>query len=209
MGSSFDELSNAASASVNLVLTSSGLDLAKYLKQRFGTPYVVGIPMGKGEARRLIAELKSNLTDCSSHGIGKAEYTTPASIHASQHNNKRVLIIHEQIIANSLRNCLKADFGLQNIDVVTPFTLTRALTLADANDRQIDDERKLTQVINDGYDILIADPLFAQLLKPRTDSSVQFIPLPHLAVSSKLHWHDSVNFIGDEILLHLCPYLQE
>ena len=46
MGSSLEELSRAAAAEVNYVVSSAALNLARQLKARFGTPYRVGLPMG-------------------------------------------------------------------------------------------------------------------------------------------------------------------
>ena len=45
MGSTLDELACAAQANVNLVVAASGLATAKVLRERFGTPYVVGTPV--------------------------------------------------------------------------------------------------------------------------------------------------------------------
>jgi nitrogenase molybdenum-iron protein alpha/beta subunit len=44
MGSDLDEIRRAAQASINLVVSSTGLKAAHVLRERFGTPYVVGMP---------------------------------------------------------------------------------------------------------------------------------------------------------------------
>ena len=46
MGSMLDELAQAAGAQVNLVVSATGLALAQWLHARFGTPFVVGTPVG-------------------------------------------------------------------------------------------------------------------------------------------------------------------
>ncbi len=46
IGSSLDDLALSAQASVNLVVSSTGLLAARVLRERFGTPYVVGTPVG-------------------------------------------------------------------------------------------------------------------------------------------------------------------
>ena len=46
MGCSFEELTKAASAAVNFVVSASAIGLARQFKARFGTPYRVGLPMG-------------------------------------------------------------------------------------------------------------------------------------------------------------------
>lgn len=46
MGSTLEELAEAGRARVNLVVSSTGLGVAKALNEIFGTPYVVGVPFG-------------------------------------------------------------------------------------------------------------------------------------------------------------------
>ena len=47
MGDSLDQLSKSADAAVNVVVSSVGLRAAKVLQRKFGTPYVVGAPVGR------------------------------------------------------------------------------------------------------------------------------------------------------------------
>ncbi len=46
MGSNLDEIAEAGGAHWNLVVSAAGLDAAKALEARFGTPYKIGVPMG-------------------------------------------------------------------------------------------------------------------------------------------------------------------
>ena len=46
MGSNLDDLARAGEAHLNLVVSYGGLKAAKVLEQRFGMPYMVGVPMG-------------------------------------------------------------------------------------------------------------------------------------------------------------------
>ena len=45
MGSSLEEIARAGEAHLNLVVSAGGLKAAKLLEKRFGTPYLVGVPM--------------------------------------------------------------------------------------------------------------------------------------------------------------------
>ena len=45
--SSLDQLSKSADAAVNVVVSSVGLRAAKVLQRKFGTPYVIGAPVGR------------------------------------------------------------------------------------------------------------------------------------------------------------------
>ena len=50
MGSTLEDIARAGEAHLNLVVSAGGLKAAKILRKRFGTPYLVGVPMdGKME----------------------------------------------------------------------------------------------------------------------------------------------------------------
>ena len=57
MGSTLEEIGRAGDAHLNLVVSAGGLKAAKILEMRFGTPYIVGVPMdGKIEISDLPGE---------------------------------------------------------------------------------------------------------------------------------------------------------
>ncbi|MEE3420282.1 MAG: nitrogenase component 1 [Lachnospiraceae bacterium] len=47
MGSTLQDMENAASAAINCVVSATGLPAAKWMEETFGIPYIVGIPIGK------------------------------------------------------------------------------------------------------------------------------------------------------------------
>ncbi|MCC8028486.1 MAG: oxidoreductase [Lachnospiraceae bacterium] len=47
MGCSLEDVEQAGEAQVNLVVSAGGLAAAKVLRERFGTPYVAGVPFGE------------------------------------------------------------------------------------------------------------------------------------------------------------------
>ena len=55
MGSDFEDILSSASADVNVVVSSCGLPAAKYMRDTFGIPYVVGIPVGDGASDELFS----------------------------------------------------------------------------------------------------------------------------------------------------------
>ena len=59
MGSSLEELQRAGAAHVNLVVSHAGLETAKLLKERFGTPYVAGVPVGREFSSLVVQTLRS------------------------------------------------------------------------------------------------------------------------------------------------------
>ena len=48
MGDSLEDIARAGGAHLNLVVSAAGLEAAKVLQRRFGTPFAVGVPYGKG-----------------------------------------------------------------------------------------------------------------------------------------------------------------
>ena len=96
MGDGLDAVKQAASAEYNLVVSPSALETAKYLQKEFGTPYRVGYPLVK----TMLSEL---------------DYT-----------GKRVLIVHQQVLANALRDELKAR-GASEVTVCSWFDMKSEL----------------------------------------------------------------------------------
>ena len=66
------------------------------------------------------------------------------------------------------------------------------------SDFVIDNENLLIKKLKeDKYHYVIGDPLIRELLVE--DSKAKFIDFAHVAVSSKIHWDDSPDIIGDKI----------
>lgn len=130
------QLRQMGKAQVNLVVTVSGLAAAKYLQNRFGTPYVAAAPFGMEY---------SNV---------RSPETEPAD----------VLIIGEQFAANAIRNTLERKGMTKAADVATFFQLEKAC--ARTGDKRIRGEDSARELLNCGkYRTIIADPLLRPLLQ--------------------------------------------
>ncbi len=168
------DIKRAANAAVNVVVSQSGMMLAKYMKERWGIPYVVGTAMGTDNVS-FIDMIKQNVHD------GKDRIQNP---HVT--GESKTLIIGDQVIANSIRYKLINDGSLENATVASFFDLDKEATLA--GDFHINDEYSLSQVLGSGrYDTIIADPLVKTI--PEAEGKT-FIEVPHVAVSSKIYWHN-------------------
>ena len=97
MGSSLDEIRRSAEADVNLVLSSTALDAARVLQERFGTPYVVGLPMGDAACTRVADLLKEAAL------TGESKILWEAGSAAETAKDSRTLIVGEPVYAASLR----------------------------------------------------------------------------------------------------------
>ena len=146
MGAGLDRVKTAAAAEKNLVVSPAGLKAAEYLQTVFGTPYEVGNPL----AAELLPEL---------------DYT-----------GKRVLVVHQQVTANALREELQKR-GSGPVTVATWFMKKAAL--AQPGDVSLREEDDFLALAGD-YDIIIGDEVLRGMLP---EFSGEFVAAPHFAVS--------------------------
>ena len=134
---------------------SSGSPLAKKLKEKFGTPYETFYPLDEFDARRF----------------------------REAHGGKRILIVHQQILADALRRELENSGGCEKISVASWFRMDGELMRE--GDVRLEEEDDLLRFVEAGsFDTVVGDPLFVRALYGwRGD----FAPLPHFAVSGSLH----------------------
>ena len=184
MHSTLEAIKETTKAEMNIVISVSGLELARYLEKHYQMPYITTVPVGKSGEARLVEALKA--------GQEQVDEVTEATTETQ----KRVLIIGEQILSNSLRAYLKDEYQMNQVDVATLFELDKKL--ARKEDIDIESELHLIKVLKeDRYDVVIGDPLFKQLLP--SYSKAEFIELPHVAVSSRLYWDNSPRVMGEYI----------
>ena len=176
MGSTLEELSEAGRASVNLVVSATGLGAAKALKEMFGTPYVVGTPIGKAYQK----ELKEALIDAAEKGEEKVKVSSLPSC--------EIAVIGEGITSLSLAQAIELEYGrgvkvlcatecekgfLREKDVITP------------------DEEDVIEALK-GIKMVIADPLY----RPICPADAKFIPLPAENFSGRIYRNEIPNLIA-------------
>ena len=176
MGSTLEELSEAGRASVNLVVSATGLGAAKALKEMFGTPYVVGTPIGKAYQK----ELKEALIDAAEKGEEKVKVSSLPSC--------EIAVIGEGITSLSLAQAIELEYGrgvkvlcatecekgfLREKDVITP------------------DEEDVIEALK-GIRMVIADPLY----RPICPADTKFIPLPAENFSGRIYRNEIPNLIA-------------
>lgn len=170
-------------------MEAGGLKAAKYMQSEFGIPYLVGLPVGAKAGHQLISNLR-NLVGLEDE-IEVANNIT--DLPAVVNTNRSVLVIGEQVRSNSVRDCLRIDIGLKNVDVASFFSMEKEL--AEGGDTYIDSEEDWEELVNNGkYDIVIGDPLYKDLMPANSKSN--FIDFPHLAVSSRIYWDREPDYIG-------------
>ena len=160
MGSTLEELKQAGGAHVNLVVSAAGLEAAKVLKRRFGTPYVVGVPFGGewaealGDAMELCSQPHSEAEGCG------------------------IVVIGEGVTSVSLACAIEMATG-RGVRVLCP-TDCPAEVLRQ-KDRLCRFEEELEQALV-GAQVVIADPLMA----PICPETARFVERPTEAFSGRI-----------------------
>ncbi len=159
-GTDVENLKKIGAAEKNFVLSPAGAAAAGWLKERYGTPWEYWIPDAENILSGLIA------------------HCCPAGLETF--SGKKVLIIHQQVLADALRTILKTRTDL--VDVAGFFIMNRGL--AQAGDRPLREEMDVRSlVIERNYDYVIADRVLEPVL---SGLPVSLIHLPHFAVSGDL-----------------------
>ncbi len=179
MGDSLADLRRAGEAAVNLVVSASGLRVAEYLRERFGTPWIAGAPVGSMKNAVL-----RRLDEASENGQCGLAYETDGHETDRQEDGGKpgVIAIGEPVLSCSIA----ADFGSKGIEAkVIAATqeserLIRRGDLLCAGEEEV--ENALESLSREGTRI-IADPLYRYVLP----EGAILEPLPHLAFSGRIY----------------------
>lgn len=181
MGSSLEELQRAGAAHVNLVVSHAGLETAKLLKERFGTPYVAGVPVGREFSSLVVQTLRS----AAKTGENAVAYPKKARGHFDG------VIIGESVMAHSLAAAAALERA-KNLRVLCPLEAEKELLGADS--LHIHDETDIAECLA-GERLIVADPLY----KPICPKDAAFVPLAHEAFSGRIFRRDIPDLIGREL----------
>lgn len=179
VGTNLEEIATASQADVTLVVADSGIEAAEVLRQRFGIPYVVGVPVGPFLKECIVADLrqaaqkKETIFSCANHRT-----ETDASL----------VLIGETVYTASLAAALAHD-GLAGT-VYAPLHCTKGELLS--GDKQVETESDFRQALKTAK-LVIADPLY----RPICPDGALFIPLPHAGFSGRLYLRDTPNLIDE------------
>lgn len=201
MQTGLDQVRRAPAAKVNLVVSQSGWAAAQYLYKSYGIPYVAAAPLGIRHSRMVLEALGQTMADKQNRIIKDAKTGTGAAWLAAGEDGAwpaagtgALLIIGDQVMANSLRAALRQADCRQDITVASFFDLEPELALP--GDLLLKSEKQLIKLLRSGaYTRLIADPL---ILSIPAAAGLKGHSLPHPAISSLLHWQDVPLFLGEE-----------
>ncbi len=154
MRAGIDKVKTAGLADKNLVVAPAALETAKYLEKEFGTPYEVEYPF----VDELIPELG--------------------------YERKKILIIHQQVIANAIRQEIRTRSDEQNTEVTVASWFMMKSELSEEGDLSLKEEKDYCKLVQNGnYDIVFADENMRGLVPGFKGT---FVNVRHFAVSGKL-----------------------
>ena len=145
-GESLEDFRDAASFRENLVVSPSGLAAARKIEELAGVPFRVSYPLPGGFSAMLAGDI----------------------------SGKRVLIVHQAVLALTIREELLLTYPDAEIDTATFF-------MPYGSCRHLSEEDDFIRLVREGsYDLIIADPLLRRACR---GYSGEFRELPHFAVS--------------------------
>jgi len=167
MGSSPDDVIRLPQADVSLVVSSCGKKTAEWLFEKYGIPYVTGLPIGEKLSEHITTDLKRaasekiNISSCREHRIC----------------GEKCAVIGESVLSASYACMLSLENGM-------PARVLESVGEGDMsvlceNDLTCCDEDILQREIKNS-DIIYADPLYRPICGDKT-----FVPVPHRAFSGR------------------------
>lgn len=178
MGDSLENICWAGQATVNLVVSWCGLAAARVLRRRFGTPYVVGTPVGEAFTHVLAEEIRAAARDGQDRlPLTKRPPAGPGDL----------TLIAESVTGGSLAAAMALEQG-RRVRLVCPLETEDGFLLP--GDVRARDEVELEPLFKEAGGI-IADPLYRPLCPPE----VPFYELPHEAFSGRIYRRDIPDFV--------------
>ncbi len=191
----------APGAAINAVLCTSGLALAERMFALHGIPFVTGMPVGLSGRDVFLAMLRGD------NPVEPTQTDKPAP-------RKHALVIGEPTLGYGLKHCLTHDFNIPNVDVISvipsgPLFQTSKgciglLAERGPQDQDTDDEAAIQALMNaPDVDLIVADPCYKPLLR----TPATFVPLPHVAMSARIHWDMPYEYAMDKGYEYLATQL--
>ena len=212
MGDTLEELGRAGEAEVNLVVSSVGIPAANVLREKFGTPFLVGTPVEGYED-----EISDALEKAAGSFYEAFEYKkeNPAEKNGTQISGRQeelwkvtpdqvlylrkkdsplsgfiptpdITLIGEPVTMGSLAAAIEQKCG-KKIQLLCPLEITEGLLRR--GDEAIRGEEAMEEKLKTAR-IIVADPLY----RPICPESATFYEMPHIAFSGRIYLKNLYNF---------------
>lgn len=174
-------------ADVNLAVTQAGTLVAMEMEEKYGIPYLAGVPVGKEGSEQYLSCLHRVVQEQKSMAVSLEDEDRKQT-----DNGPYAIVIEDAVIAASIRTQLLAE-GYAKVDIVSPFGADAATRLLGAETTA--NEKELLEVVNRyGCQFMAADIFLLQYRRNRSDISL--LEIPKYAISSKLTYARRWNYIG-------------
>ena len=171
MGDSLEDLAQAGKAEMNLVISSVGLRAAKMLKEKYGTPYVIGTPY-KEYAERISEALEKRIQ------IPAIEDRRRENLQGTGNSEKIITLIGEPVTIGSLAAIIERRYHYKT-RILCP--LENAEGLLGEHDLKICGEEEMENALKNAQ-IVVADPLY----RPICPVECEFYERAHIAFSGRM-----------------------
>ena len=171
MGDSLEDLAQAGKAEMNLVISSVGLMAAKMLKEKYGTPYVLGTPY-KEYAERISEALEKRIQ------IPAIEDRRRENLQGTGNSEKIITLIGEPVTIGSLAAIIERRYHYKT-RILCP--LENAEGLLGEHDLKICGEEEMENALKNAQ-IVVADPLY----RPICPVECEFYERAHIAFSGRI-----------------------
>ena len=212
MGDTLEDLSHAGEAEVNLVVSSVGIPAANVLREKFGTPFLVGTPVEGYED-----EISDALEKAAGSFYEAFEYKkeNPAEKNGTQISGRQeelwkvtpdqviylrkkdsplsgfiptpdITLIGEPVTMGSLAAAIEQKCG-KKVQLLCSLEITEGLLRQE--DEVIRGEEAMEEKLKTAR-IIVADPLY----RPICSESATFYEMPHIAFSGRIYLKNLYNF---------------
>ena len=171
MGDTLEDLAQAGKAEMNLVISSVGLMAAKMLKEKYGTPYVIGTPY-KEYAERISEALEKRIQ------IPAIEDRRRENLQETGNSEKIITLIGEPVTIGSLAAIIERRYHYKT-RILCP--LENAEGLLGEHDLKICGEEEMENALKNAQ-IVVADPLY----RPICPVECEFYERAHIAFSGRM-----------------------
>ena len=212
MGDTLEDLSHAGEAEVNLVVSSVGIPAANVLREKFGTPFLVGTPVEGYEGEISDALEKAAESPCEAFEDKKENSTEKSGAQISGEQEELwkvtpdqviylrkkdsplsgfiptpdITLIGEPVTMGSLAAVIEQKCG-KKVQLLCPLEITEGLLRQE--DEVIRGEEAMEEKLKTAR-IIVADPLY----RPICPESATFYEMPHIAFSGRIYLKNLYNF---------------
>ena len=202
MGYSLEDVRNAARAQVNIAVSRFGYLLARHMEEKFRTPYLCGMPVGRRGSGLFYEALARVCGGGKSEVLGRVPGSVAGRVPSSAPDSVAgrvpdsvagrvpggvtdsapgILLLGEQVSCNAMRLALSEYVDAGRIAVGCIFG--KEDQLAAGQDLDLKDEAQIRRAIRGTTELVIADPVFRCLLPE--EGAAAFADAALFAISSK------------------------